>query len=286
MFVTLGTVSNGWGDLLPSSSLPEQCRRAAEFGYGYVELRQRALGTYEERVAGDDRPWPLPSALAGLRGEAPGLGFNLAVEAPFQTSVISPDDAYIGRCLEAAVALGGEPPVLRLVDLSPAEALLDAEGIDRLGQSVADLARRAWRMGVVLALENSKQPVRVVRALIERAAISLPEEVPIPLICWDSHNQIAQRLEIEDPVDTARTLGMEELFEFHFKQTHARELLPDVTGSGDLDWHEILEALHHRGYRGPALFELPPGPDIWERLERSTAYIQELIRKVESPVAP
>ena len=278
MFVTLGTVSNGWGDLLSSSSLPEQCRRAAELGFGYVELRQRALGTYEERVAGDDRPWPLPSALAGLRGEAPGLDFNLAVEAPFQTSVIAPDDAYLGRCLEAAVALGGESPVLRLVDLSPAEALLDAEAIDRLGQSIADLAYRAWRMGVAISLENSKQPVRVVRALIERAAVSVGEDVTTPTLCWDSHNQIAQRLELESPVETARTVGVEELFEFHFKQTHARELLPDVTGAGDLDWHEILEALHHRGYRGPALFELPSGPDIWERLERSTAYFRELIR--------
>ncbi|MCC2672775.1 MAG: Xylose isomerase-like barrel [Armatimonadetes bacterium] len=281
-FVTLGTVSNGWAGLLASTTLAEQCRRATELGFGYVELRQGALGECEERVEGDGRAWPLPSALAGLRAQAPGLGFNLAVEAPFQTSVITPDDPYLGRCLEAAVALGGAPPVLRLVDLSPAEAVLDADGIDRLGQSIAELARRAWRLGVVLSLENCKQPVRVVRALIERAAVSLPEEVPVPTVCWDSHNQIVQRLEIEDPVDTARTIGVDELFEFHFKQSHARELLPDVTGPGDLDWHEILQALHDRGYQGPALFELPPGPDIWDRLARSTAYIQELIEKVET----
>lgn len=281
-FVTLGTVSNGWSDLLVSGSLVEECRRAAAFGFGYVELRQRALGSFEEVVAGDERPWPIPDALASLRGEVRGLGFNLAVEAPFQTSVIAPDDPYIGRCIEAAVALGGDPPVLRFVDLSPAPALLDADGVERLGQSIARLARRLWNRGVALALENSKLPVQSVRALIERAALDLPEEVPLPRICWDAHNQIAQRLEYESPVNTARTLGIEELFEFHFKQTHARELLPDVTGPGDLDWRDILQALHDRGYRGPALFELPAGPDIWERLERSTAYIRELIEKVES----
>lgn len=281
-FVTLGAVSNCWGALLGESSLVAECRRATALGFGYVELRQGALGAYEERVASDDRLWPLPAALAALRGEAPGLGFNLAVEAPFQTSVIAPDDPYLGRCIEAAVALGGDPPVLRLVDLSPAPALLDADGVERLGQSIARLARRLWNSGVALALENSKQPVQTVRTLIERAALDLPVEVPIPRLCWDSHNQIAQRLQYESPVDTARTLGIEELFEFHFKQTHARELLPDVTGLGDLDWRDILQALHDRGYRGPALFELPAGPDIWDRLERSAAYIRELIEKVES----
>lgn len=281
-FVTLGTVSNGWSDLLQESSLAEQCRRAKAFGFGYVELRQRALGDYEEMVSGDDRPWPVPSALAGLRSEAPGLEFNLAVEAPFQTAVIAPNDPYLDRCIEAAVALGGASPVLRLVDLGPVSALPDAETVEQLGQSIGRLARRLSQSGVALALENSKLPVQTVRALIERAALDLPEEVPIPRLCWDSHNQIAQRLEYENPVTTARTLGIEELFEFHFKQTHARELLPDVTGPGDLDWRDILQALHDRGYRGPALFELPAGPDIWERLERSTAYIRELIEKVES----
>jgi sugar phosphate isomerase/epimerase len=281
-FVTLGTVSNGWGDLLRSSSLEEQCRRAREFGFGYVELRGGALGAYEEQVAGDNRPWPIPAALAELRAKAPGLGYNLAMEAPFQTSVIAPDDPYIGRCIEAAVALGGDPSVLRLVDLSPADRLLEPEAVEQLGQSIGQLARRLWESGVALALENSKLPVQSVRALVERAALDLPEEVSVPRLCWDSHNQIAQRLEYENPVTTARTLGIEELFEFHFKQTHARELLPDVTGPGDLDWRDILQALHDRGYRGPALFELPSGPDIWERLERSTAYIRELIEKVES----
>jgi len=281
-FVTLGAVSNCWSDLLQERSLLEECRRAATFGFGYVELRQRALGSCEERVDGDDRPWPIPSALAELRRDAPGLGFNLAVEAPFQTSVIAADDPYLARCVEAVLALGGDSPVLRLVDLSPAPALLDMDGVDRLGQSIARLARRLWASGVALALENSKLPVQTVRALIERGALDLPEEVPIPRICWDAHNQIAQRLEYENPVNTARTIGVEELFEFHFKQTHARELLPDVTGPGDLDWRDILQALHDRGYKGPALFELPAGPDIWDRLERSTTYIRELIVKVES----
>lgn len=285
-FVTLGTVSNGWMELLRDSTLAEQCRRAKELGFGYVELRQRALGAAEERVAGDDRPWPIPAALATLREEASGLEYNLAVEAPFQTSVIAPDDPYIQRCLEAAVALGGDSPVLRFVDLSSAPALLDDAAVDRLGASIARLAIRLAGQGVTVALENCKHPVRALRALIERAAVALPEDVPVPRICWDAHNQISQQLELESPVDLARHVGIEELFELHFKQSHLRELLPDVVGEGDIDWHAILQALHGRGYQGPALFELPPGPDIWDRLTHSAAYVKGLIHKVETAGEP
>ena len=48
-------------------------------------------------------------------------------------------------------------------------------------------------------------------------------------------------------------------------------------GEGELDWTAILGALRDTGYRGPALFEIPGGPDIWDRLARSTAYIRGLL---------
>lgn len=277
-FVTLGVVSNAWSDLLPATSLRAQCERAAAAGYGCVELRQRGLAECEERREADERPWPLPERLADLAAALPGIGFNLAVEAPFLTTRVDPRDPYLERCAAAARALGGSPPVLRLVDLSPAPALLDhEEAIDELGQSAAELAAHLWRGGVRLALENSRQPVGALRAVIRRAAFGLAESVPVPQLCWDPMNQIQQRLYPEDPVETARSLAPEELFEFHFKQGRERALLPDVTGPGDLDWPALLSALRERGYRGPALFEIPAGPAIWERLEASTAYIRSLL---------
>ena len=279
-FSTLGVVSNVWAELLSTSSLEQQIYRAVEAGYGYVELRQRALGTCEERVAGDDRPWPLPDRLAGLRRSFPRLGFNLAVEAPYLTTAVPADDPYIQRCAQAAAAIGGRDPVLRLVDVSPAPAPLQGEAIDRLGRSLAELACDLGRQGVRLALENSRQPVTSLLAVIRRASRSLPEEVPIPQMCWDPHNQISQKFAAEDPVETARTIRMDELFEFHFKQGRGGELQRDV-GDGDLDWAVILAALDQRGYQGPALFEIPPGADIWDRLERSTDYIHEIVEQVE-----
>jgi len=39
-----------------------------------------------------------------------------------------------------------------------------------------------------------------------------------------------------------------------------------------------LAALQQIAYRGPRLFEIPPGPDIWDRLERSRDTLNELER--------
>ncbi|HEU4754869.1 MAG TPA: TIM barrel protein [Armatimonadota bacterium] len=278
----LGTVSNGWTDLLASSSLEAQCQRVLELDFEYVELRQRAMGACEEPVAGDDRPWPLPERLAELTEALPELGFNLAVEAPYLTAPLPPDDPYLQRCIDAAAALGGVPPVLRLVDLSPVSCLLEHEdAIAELGYGIAQLAAAAWRRGVRLALENSKQPVSSLLAVVERAAAQLPEDVPAPQLCWDAHNQISQTLLVEDPVRVAGALPLASLFEFHFKQSRAGRLLGDVE-DGEIDWRAILSVLRARGYHGPALFELPPGPDIWQRLERSAAYIRDLLREIDA----
>jgi len=277
-FLTLGVVSNGWAALLPASSLEEQCRKAVEAGYGYVELRQGALGG-AELAASEGPPWPIPEALARVRQAVPELGLNLAVEAPFLARQVPPQHPYVLRCAAAANALGGSPPVLRLVDLSPVSGLPSEEALDARAAEIAALAQGLAQQGVALALENSKHPLGTLRAVLERAAAQLPAGVPAPRLCWDPHNQISQRLAPEDPVQTARDLSVPELFEFHFKQGRHSDLQP-VVGDGEIDWQGILSILRQRGYRGPALFEIPAGPDIWERLERSTAYVRRLLAEV------
>jgi sugar phosphate isomerase/epimerase len=274
-FLTLGVVSNCWSDLLKERPLAEMCRQAQAAGYGYVELRQRGMAECEERVPGDDRPWPLPDRLAELRHALPDLGMNLAVEAPFMTTPLAADDPYLMRCVSAAKALGGEPPVLRLVDLSPVTGLLPDEAAAALGEAIGVAAQAFWRDGVRLALENSKQPVGVLLEVARRAAAELPPEAA-PQICWDPANQVQQQLSPEDPVRTAGEFRPGELFEFHFKQVRYGVVQPEV-GEGQLDWSAILAAVRATEYRGPALFEIPSGPDIIDRLQRSIAYVRGVV---------
>lgn len=276
----IGAVSNCWAAVLDEVGLEAQCRRGHELGFRYVELRQRALGDGEERVPGDERPWPRPDRLAALAHAVPELGFNLAVEAPFMTAPAVPGDPYLRRCAEAARAVGGQSPVLRLVDLSAAPSRLDGAPLHTLARNMAELAVELWELRVHLALENAKQPLSALQELVEQCRAALPAHVPAPRICWDAHNQVTQTLQPEDPLASARALPLEGLYEFHFKQVRGGELLGDVQ-DGALDWPGILRTLTDRGYSGPALFEIPPGPDIWERLERSCTYIRCLIRSID-----
>lgn len=280
MDLVLGAVSNCWGALLPGSSLEAQCRAAVERGFGYVELRQRALGACEEKVGDDPRPWPLPQRLAELRAAFPELGMNLALEAPFLADRMDPDAPYFARCAEAALALSPEQPILRFVDLTPVKAVLEHdEAIDEIAGSVADLTVRLGRRGVAVALENSLQPMASLRAVIEAASHRLPDSVPRPLICWDPVNQLQVCIRPEDPMATAAEIPFDELFMFHFKQCRERKPIGDM-GEGDVDWPALLAVMARRGYSGPALFELPGGPDAWERLDSGTAAVRSWLAQL------
>lgn len=276
----LGAVSNCWAAQLPETGLEAQCRAALERGFEYVELRQRALAECEERVPGDERPWPLPEQLRRLRSRFPDLGFNLAVELPFLTEPVDPRSAYLDRLAEGALALAGsEGPLLRFVDVSPAPALLTADQVERLSESVAALTASLRERGVRTALENSKQPVGTLMEVIRRVSDG-PDGAPGPLLCWDAANQVQQTFVAEDPVETARATPAATLFEFHFKQLRDGVLLPGV-GEGDLDWAAILSALAASGFEGPALFEIPPGDDVWKRLDEGAACVRGLLAALE-----
>lgn len=277
----LGAVSNCWAAQLPHTGLEAQCGAALARGYRYVELRQRALAECEEQVAGDERPWPLPEQLRRLGKLFPDLGFNLAVELPFMTEPVDADTPYLERLCEAALALAeaGGRPLLRFVDVSPAPALLTAEQVERLAGSTAGLTAALASRGIATVLENSKQPVGTLLELMRQAAAGL-EGITGPFLCWDAANQVQQTFVPEDAVETARTVPVASVFEFHFKQLRDGALQPGV-GDGDLDWSAILAAFRAGDFVGPALFEIPPGEDIWERLDAGTGYIRGLIASVE-----
>lgn len=272
----LGVVSNVWA-ALSGGSLEERCARAAAEGYRWVELRQGSLSEAEEAPYSEIPPMPLPEVLSRLAGALPGLRMNLAVEAPFLSDGLSVADPALSLYLEAAAALGGDPPVLRLVDVSRPQALLDhEEAQDELGVGLARFAVHAARRGVRLAVENSRQPLAAVRGVLRRARFGLPPEIPPPQLCWDPANQRLQTLAPEDPHEAAGGFAEDELWMVHFKQVAGGTVEPAV-GPGELDWRRILNTLMASGFRGPALFELPPTRDCWEQLDQSRRYVNRLL---------
>ncbi len=283
-FLTLGIVSNVWADLLPILSLNALCRHAADQGHGYVELRQGALGDCEEQTPGAGPPLPIPSRLAALAAGLPELTFNLAVEAPFLTPGASLDPDRYDRCLEAALAFGcgpatcGGAPLLRLVDIHSAQGRLTRDEFVAAVRGTVDLAERAAELGVRLALENAREPLSLLLDLLEAAGRELGDE-RAPLLCWDAVNMLSAVVQ-EQPVRVLSRLRPAALALFHFKQTRGGAPQPAVS-AGDVDWGTILRSLRDSGYAGPALFEIPPGPNAWDRLAASRDYISRLLEDVD-----
>ncbi len=271
----VGVVSNCWGAEEPALSLADLVLRAAEEGFEYVELRQGSLRE-GERPTSDGPPDPLGDVLAEVAGRTPQLGFNLAVELPFLSDIVGTDDPRFTTAVEAARRLGGRS-VLRLVDVTPPAGLLEhEESIDALGEALSRLAERAWGTGrVTLAVENSRQPVSSVLAVIRRARCTTPAPIPPPRLCWDPHNQLIQQLRPEDPHLSAGDLSPHEFFEVHFKQQRDGALLSGVE-EGDLDWRRIMQGLSRAGCCGPALFEIPAGERVWDRLRAGKTYLEQV----------
>jgi len=278
----LGIVSNCWGALLGErEGLEAQCVRALEAGYQVVELRQRALAECQQTVVSDERPWPVADRLERLHAHVPGLQLHLAVEAPFISQPAPAKDAYLDRCIEAAKALGGGA-FLRLVDLAPTSNGIDHdETIDMLGDALGGLGAHCWGNGLRLVVENARQPLSLVRRVIDRARFVMPRSAPPIGVCWDPANMVGVPGNDEDPLAVAATFlsagpeERDELAEVHYKQRRGTEQLREV-GAGDIDWAGVHRALAVNAYRGPFLFEIPAGPDIWERLARSRDYIEGL----------
>ena len=76
------------------------------------------------------------------------------------------------------------------------------------------------------------------------------------------------------PTDLAVQLGVQvaAVYATSFLSTY---LVRELDTSRQKIMHQV-EALRRMAYQGPRLFEIPPGPDIWERLERSRDYLNQL----------
>jgi sugar phosphate isomerase/epimerase len=273
----LGIVSNCWRTQLEGgASLDELIEEAARRRFVHIELRQGCLGGYEHDR--DGQKFPDPGALLALRGHFPALRFNLALAVPVLGGTVTPTLPLFETGLRAAVFLGGAGSAqLRLVDPeTPAQALTEARQVEVAERLVA-LAEAAAEVGAVLSVENARQPWAALRAILNRGRARLGARAGALGLCYDPCNLLSAADRPDPRAETGR-LRAEEIALFHYKQTRGDVAAPDV-GPGDIDWPAQRDALRRMGYAGPRLFEIPAGPDIWERLERSREYLEELERQ-------
>jgi sugar phosphate isomerase/epimerase len=267
-----GVVSNCWrAQLEVGVSLEALIAEAERRGYNHVELRQGCLGAYE--TAAEGGPRPDAEALRHLPRRFPRLQFNLAMALPYLGGGVTPATPLFEAGLRGAIAVrGSETAHLRLVDTetAPETAIGEEETEARLAALAAACAAR----GAILSVENARQPWGALRRLLDRARDRLGTACGALRLCYDPCNLLAAADRPDPRVETAR-LRADEIMLFHLKQAEAGSPLP-VVGPGAIDWPAQWAALQQIDYTGPRLFEIPPGPDIWERLDESRRFLKEI----------
>jgi sugar phosphate isomerase/epimerase len=269
-----GIISSCWRVQLESGVfLDELLAEAERRGYRHVELRQGCLAAYE--TAGEGGACPGADALRRLPDRFPRLRFNLAMALPYLGGEVAPESPLFEAGLRGAIALDGAGTAhLRLVDTETRGGALDQARENALATRLAALASACRGHGAILSVENGRQPWEALRRIFSGARERLAAGANALLLCYDPSN-LHHAADRPDPQEVTAQLRGEEIGLLHFKQSQSGAQLP-VIGPGEIDWAEQLAVLRRKAYAGPQLFEIPAGPDIWERLDQSRRYVSEL----------
>ena len=267
-----GAITNSWRNQLADHSLTELIAAAAARGSRHIELRQTCLGDCESGQGSDWRP-----NLPGLQAVAdafPALTFDLAMAFPCLTVPADPDGAQFQQALAGAKIVGRNTPHLRIVDpLSFDAAWERADDLPAAALVVAALAQAAAGQGVILSMENSGQPIGSMALLVrECRARMTPVAAEYLGLCPDPVNQL-RRFPDRDALAELDALPLDVLKIVHFKQTREGNPHPTVD-DGDLDCRQMLRLLAAKNYRGPAIMEIPPHPEVFANLTASYEYLR------------
>lgn len=261
----LGVVSNCWQSLLAQGlPLEDLIRRAVEScGFRHIELRQGALGAFED----SDR-MPHVGALSKLADQFPEVSFDLAVELPVFSEPISRDDSRRQTYLDAAMALSGH---LRIVDL--AAITLDEAADGWLEMAVENLVSLADDLpGGQVSVEHSFQPWSLFWSAFARSGEVCGSALKL---CFDPAN-----LWLTDDggraADITQKILVETLSMVHLKQRRGDSTLTEFA-AGDVDWQGQIQILIEKEYAGPFLFEIAPDENVWEALDAGVGYLDHLV---------
>lgn len=265
-----GIVTNCWKEQLDQGvALETLLDSAVQYKLVFIELRQTALGRIES--ASDYSPDV--KQLRELAERYPLLRFNYAMSFPFLSGGISSAGKFLDQAREAAVAVAGDSlPHLRLVDLvTSREQIADFEVMTV--REMAELVRSMDQVGGILSVENCRQPWKDLFRVVQRTRDQLGRLGEKLKICFDPAN-FGLSDEAGDPLEALSQMEISELSMVHVKQVKEAVVLPELV-AGEVDWAAQLSQLEQRGYQGPVLFEMAPGPDCWQRLETARTFLQQ-----------
>lgn len=270
----LGAITNSWRQQLEQKDLTSLVKEAQQRGAKHVELRQTCLGDCE---TGQGDQWrPVLPKLKALVEQFPRLTFDLAMAWPCLTRPADPKGEQFQAALAGAKLVGRAMPHLRVVDSARFDAPWERpQDLPPGALGVADLAREAARQGVTFSMENSGQPIRSMALVVRQARAKLsPKEGSYLGLCPDPTNQL-RSYPNSDPLAELEALPLDMVKLVHFKQATAGKAHPALD-AGDLDTARMVRVLATKGYKGPAIMEIPPHAQVLDNLSASFQYFGAL----------
>ena len=233
---------------------------AKENGFGAIELREGCVEDYDGE------------ALRQLMQRYKNIHFIYAIK---NNCLDERNEDKVKGAIHLSASLSGEP-ILRLVAdggiIKSEKRRYTSEEKDRIVNKLKIYADIASRHGVMLGLENAREPMEDIKYLIDQVGSTLMG------VTFDPGNLTSIAIEKEDPLKALESLRVSEIKLVHLKQTINGEPQTHIT-QGDIDIKKLLDRLNGMGYEGIICLEPRPAKGCRDGIKSSIEYMNKLYGK-------
>jgi len=241
-------------------SLQDIVAFAKENGIEAIELREGCVEDYESE------------ALRQLAEGNENIHFTYAIK---NNCLDERDEEKVREGIELAASLSREP-ILRLVAdgeiIKNEKRRYAFEEKTKIVNKLKKYTDMATRRGVMLGLENAREPMEDIKYLIDQVGS------PLLGVTFDPGNLTSIAIEREDPLKALDFLEVSEIKLVHLKQTINGEPQTYIS-QGDINIKELLGRLNSMGYEGILCLEPRAAKGCREAIRSSIEYMNRLFGK-------
>lgn len=233
---------------------------AEENGFEAIELREGCVEDYDGE------------ALRQLAERYKNIHFTYAIK---NNCLDERDEEKVKGAIHLSASLSGEP-ILRVVAdggiIKSEKRRYTFEEKDKIVDKLKIYVDIASGHGVMLGLENAREPMEDIKYLIDQVGSTLMG------VTFDPGNLTSIAIEREDPLKALDSLKVSEIKLVHLKQTINGEPQTYIT-QGDIDIKQLLDKLNGMGYEGIICLEPKPAKGCRDGIKLSIEYMNKLYGK-------
>jgi L-ribulose-5-phosphate 3-epimerase len=243
----------------PHGTWREEFRQARELGFDRIEWLVDAASLRDNPLLHD-----VGQVLAISRDTGVGVDTVCAdcfIEHPFanaDAAALHVSVALLDRLIVQSAAIGARTIIVPLLE---GNAVADRDHCERVLTQLADVAMRAGRVGIRIAIE-SDLPAGEWDHAIKTGHIG---------VCYDLGNAVAAG---QDLVTAIEMLG-ERIIAVHVKDRPVGGASVAL-GNGDVDFASAFAGLKATGYAGPLILETPRGSSPVDAARSHLAFVRQL----------